>query len=113
MATVAYTPEVFALREALELIGKGWTQGAYWRSETGRTDCRPQGARRMDLAHALELAGRKHGCDSEELRGLVLAELDEPYRSDYAYGLERWNDADFREKGDVLMLLRRVLERQP
>lgn len=103
--------EYLALCSAEEKIVEGWTQGAYWRSPTGRADCLPENSRRVDLCYALEIAAAEYGLDPEELRDLVRAELDEPYSSDAAYGLERWNDTAYREKRDVILLLERTIGR--
>lgn len=114
MSTAAASPVAtirFALGTASRFVGRGWTQGAYCRGETGvaspMDSPRPY---RVDLAWALARAAAISGLPPELLLEAVRAELAEPYRSDEMYGLERWNDHPLRSKTQVLFLLARVAE---
>ena len=105
---------VRAAREALlhaeDLIRGGWTQGAYCRTRAGSAcDTDADDIRRVDLSYALDAGCRCYGYPIEQLREYVLSLLDEPYRSD-PWGLEHWNDQQWRSRTEVLLLLRRARE---
>lgn len=117
-ATVAYA----VLELARELVGDGWTTGAYVRSSSGwAVPIDSRSVRRVCAAGALDRAGVALDVPLEE-RDLVrtylveLIPLDEvhvisrPYADGGALLLERWNDTPGRTRDDVLALYDRALE---
>jgi hypothetical protein len=110
-AAVAVSREEHALVEAMRQIRKGWTQGAYCRTKNGAA-CMPDGSegdiRRCDLAWAVDTGARAHGLEPDELRRLVQAQLPPAFRTD-DLGLERWNDALWRTRTEVILVLERTI----
>jgi hypothetical protein len=114
VSAVAATVIGDALDEAIRLIEHGWTQGAYCRTKSGAATIPAEGSapHRVDLAFALQRGAELHGLNPEILRQLVQAELPAPHSADNDFGLERWNDEGYRRPSEILIVLRRVRERE-
>lgn len=100
----------YALDDAIAMICRGWTQGAYCRTRSGAATIPSPSSTptRVDLAYALQKGAEACDVDPELLRQLVQAELPEPHRSDDSFGLEHWNDEGYRNRSEILIVLRRV-----
>jgi hypothetical protein len=95
---------------AMKRVRLGWTQGAYCRDKFG-TAVLP-GSRqvyRVDLAYALVDCATAHGLPEDDLRRLVTEQLPAAYRNDPHFGIERWNDVQYRTRTEVVLLLERTL----